>query len=46
LAHGMPDREALRFGAATAALKCQRPHGILGAPSRPEVQALLASQRF
>lgn len=46
LAHGMPDREALRFGAATAALKCQRPHGILGAPSRHEVEALLASQRF
>jgi sulfofructose kinase len=45
-AHGMPDREALRFGAATAALKCQRPHGILGAPSRHEVEALLAAQRF
>jgi sulfofructose kinase len=46
LAQGMPDREALRFGAATAALKCQRPHGILGAPSRQEVQALLAAQVF
>ena len=46
LACGMADREALRFGAATAALKCQRPHGILGAPSRSEVEALLAAQVF
>ena len=46
LACGMADREALRFGAATAALKCQRPHGILGAPSRSEVEALLAAQPF
>lgn len=46
LAHGMQDRDALRFGAATAALKCQRPHGILGAPSRHDVEALLASQIF
>jgi sulfofructose kinase len=43
LAEGQPDEQALRFAAAAAALKCQRPDGIQGAPSRAEVQALMAS---
>lgn len=43
LAEGRGIRDALRFGAAAAALKCQRPNGVLGAPRRAEVEALLAS---
>ena len=35
------DVTALRFAAAAAALKCQRPHGILGSPRLHEVLALL-----
>jgi sulfofructose kinase len=35
------DLTALRFAAAAAALKCQRPHGILGSPRLHEVLALL-----
>lgn len=42
LAEGRPAREALRFGAAAAALKCARPGGIAGAPTRAEVEALLS----
>lgn len=42
LAEGRPVREALRFGAAAAALKCARPGGIAGAPTRAEVEALLS----
>ena len=39
---GEPAREALRFGAAAAALKCARPGGIAGAPTRAAVEALLS----
>lgn len=42
LAEGQADEAALRFAAAAAALKCCRPDGIAGAPSRSEVEALLA----
>jgi sugar/nucleoside kinase (ribokinase family) len=43
LAEGKPEREAMRFSAAAAALKCTRYGGILGAPARAEVEAFLAS---
>ena len=43
LAEGMAERPAMRFAAATAALKCTRYGGILGAPSRAEVEAFLAT---
>lgn len=41
LAEGQPESAALRFAAAAAALKCSRPDGIAGAPTRTQVQALL-----
>ena len=44
LAEGMAERPAMRFAAATAALKCTRYGGILGAPSRAEVEAFLATR--
>jgi sulfofructose kinase len=44
LAEGMAERPAMRFAAATAALKCTRYGGILGAPRRAEVEAFLASR--
>jgi sulfofructose kinase len=34
-------RDAMRFGCAAAAIKCTRPGGRSGAPSRAEVEALL-----
>lgn len=37
----MPMPETLRFASAVAALKCTRFGGRLGAPTRPEVEALL-----
>ena len=37
-------RTAMRFSAAAAALKCTRYGGILGAPTRAEVEAFLASR--
>jgi sulfofructose kinase len=43
LAEGMSERPAMRFAAAAAALKCTRYGGIVGAPSRAEVEAFLAS---
>jgi sulfofructose kinase len=43
LAEGMAERPAMRFAAATAALKCTRYGGILGAPTRAEVEAFLAT---
>jgi sulfofructose kinase len=43
LAEGKSEREAMRFSAAAAALKCTRYGGILGAPARAEVEAFLAS---
>ena len=44
LAEGKPEREAMRFSAAAAALKCTRYGGILGAPTRAEVEAFLVRQ--
>lgn len=41
LAEGRDEVAAMRFGAATAALKCTRFGGISGTPMRPEVDALL-----
>ncbi len=41
LAEGRGEVEALRFGAAAAALKCTRFGGSMGAPARAEVDALL-----
>lgn len=41
LAEGQAERQALRFASAAAAIKCSRPDGIAGAPTRDEVQALL-----
>jgi sugar/nucleoside kinase (ribokinase family) len=42
LAEGMSERPAMRFAAAAAALKCTRYGGILGAPTRAELEAFLA----
>jgi sugar/nucleoside kinase (ribokinase family) len=44
LAEGMAERPAMRFAAATAALKCTRYGGILSAPTRAEVEAFLAAR--
>lgn len=41
LAEGQAERQALRFASAAAAIKCSRPDGIAGAPTRDEVQAVL-----
>jgi len=41
LAEGRGEVEAMRFGAAVAGIKCTRLGGSAGAPSRPEVEALL-----
>jgi sulfofructose kinase len=43
LAEGQGDEAALRFAAAAAAIKCTRHGGVLGAPGRDEVRALLAA---
>lgn len=45
LGEGRGDVQALRFAAAAAALKCRRPAGVQGAPTRAEVEAFLASAR-
>lgn len=42
LAEGRNERDAMRFSAAAAALKCTRYGGITGAPTRVEVEAFLA----
>lgn len=42
LAEGRNEIDAMRFGAAAAALKCTRFGGISGAPRRQEVEALMA----
>lgn len=42
LAEGRSEVEAMRFGAAVAGLKCGRLGGSAGAPTRAEVEALLA----
>ncbi len=41
LAEGQAERNALRLASAAAAIKCGRPDGIAGAPTRAEVEALL-----
>lgn len=41
IAEGMGELEALRFGAAAAALKCTRHGGAFAAPQRIEVEGLL-----
>ncbi len=41
LAEGQGDADALHFAAVAAALKCQRPGAVLGAPGRAEVQQWL-----
>src|SRR5438094_413377 len=41
LAEGRAEAEALRFASAAAALKCTRFGGIVGAPTRAEVEHLL-----
>ncbi|MGB8480668.1 MAG: hypothetical protein WCE63_17820, partial [Acidobacteriaceae bacterium] len=42
LAEGRSETEALRFGAAVAGIKCTRIGGSAGAPTRTEVERLLA----
>ena len=42
LAQGRPVRDAARFAAAVAALKCRKPGGRAGLPTLPEVKRLLA----
>ena len=44
LGEGRADEEALRFAAAAAALKCLKPGGVAGAPSRSAVDEFLARQ--
>ena len=41
LAEGADELTAIRFASAAAALKCTRPGGRMGAPSRAEVAAFL-----
>jgi sulfofructose kinase len=41
LAEAQTERDALHFASAAAAIKCSRPDGIAGAPTRAEVEALL-----
>ena len=43
LAEGRSEADALRFGAAVAGVKCSRVGGSAGAPTRAEVEALLAA---
>jgi sulfofructose kinase len=43
LAEGMGERDAVRFACAAAAIKCTRPGGRNGAPTRAEVEAFLAA---
>lgn len=43
LAEGRSETEALRFGAAVAGIKCTRIGGSAGAPTRAEVETLLAN---
>jgi sugar/nucleoside kinase (ribokinase family) len=44
LAEGKSEVAAMRFGAAVAGIKCSRLGGSAGAPTRAEVEALLAEQ--
>ena len=45
LGEGRPVADAARFANAAAALKCTRFGGRGGAPSRPEVEAMLARHK-
>lgn len=45
LGEGRSEEDAIRFGAAAAALKCTRFGGITGAPRRDEVERFLAGPR-
>jgi bifunctional ADP-heptose synthase (sugar kinase/adenylyltransferase) len=44
LAEGRGEADATRFGNAAAALKCARPGGGAGAPTRGEVETFLGSR--
>jgi sulfofructose kinase len=44
LAEGSEGAEALRFAAATAALKCAKPGGRAGIPDRPALEKFLAER--
>ena len=44
IAEGMAIPDAMRFASAAAALKCTRFGGAFAAPTRPEVEALLAQK--
>ena len=44
LAQGQSDRQAIRFAAAAAALKCQRTGGVVNGPDRAELEQFLAAQ--
>jgi len=44
LAEGKSEVEAMRFGAAAAGIKCSRIGGSAGAPTRAEVEGLLAAR--
>jgi sulfofructose kinase len=37
LAQGMPEKSAVRYASAAAALKCMRRHGVMGTPRQAEV---------
>lgn len=41
LGEGQDEASAIRFAAAAAAVKCTKPGGRAGVPTRPEVEALL-----
>lgn len=43
ISEGQTVEQAIRFGAAAAAIKCSRPGGRQGAPMREEVELLLAA---
>jgi sulfofructose kinase len=44
LAEGMGEHDAVRFASAAAAIKCTRPGGRNGAPTRVEVEAFLSGR--
>jgi sulfofructose kinase len=45
LSEGQADAQAIRFACAAAALKCTQRHGVLGTPSRVQVEAFLLSNK-
>jgi sulfofructose kinase len=46
LAEGQSEVEAMRFGAAAAAIKCTRLGGSAGTPTRSEVEVLIAKNQL